>query len=207
MSSRPFIIGLTGGIGSGKSAVTERLAKQGATVFDADLIAREQVEPGMPALAEIVQHFGPQLLDARGALDRAALRAQVFASDQARARLNAIVHPRIHARLHELAHTPGPACVVLAIPLLIESITRYHWLDRILVVDVPRELQIQRSMARDRMDRTSAERMLAAQTSRQQRLAHADDVIINDGPIGNLDAIVARLWPRYLRITSTARPQ
>lgn len=196
----PFRIGLTGGIGSGKSAVTTRFAAHGVPVFDADLIARELVEPRMPALAEIVAQFGAGVLDAQGRLDRAALRARVFADAAQRAQLNAILHPRVQDRLHALARTPGPTYVLLAIPLLTESIPHYRWLDRILVVDVPRALQIQRSMARDRMDRASAERMLAAQSDRLTRLSLADDVISNDGPISALDAIVARLHAHYLTL-------
>ena len=194
---RPFAIGVTGGIGSGKSAVTARFAERGVPVFDADIVARELVEPGEPALAEIVQVFGQQMLDANDRLDRAALRAVVFGDDAARERLNAILHPRVHARLHALAHAPGPALVLLAIPLLAESEGRYDWLDRVLVVDVPREIQIERAMWRDGMDPAAAQRMLAAQTSRHARLALADDVIANDGPIELLDDIVARLHARY----------
>lgn len=202
MKPRPRIIGVTGGIGSGKSAVTARFSERGVPVFDADIIARELVEPGEPALAEIVAVFGQQMLDANDRLDRAALRSIVFGDDAARSRLNAILHPRVHARLHALAHAPGPACVLLAIPLLAESGARYDWLDRVLVVDVPRQVQIERAMWRDGMDRAAAERMLAAQASRATRLAMADDVIANDGPIALLDAIVARLHARYATLST-----
>lgn len=197
----PFVIGVTGGIGSGKSAVTARFSERGVAVFDADIIARELVEPGEPALAEIVRAFGQRMLDAGDRLDRAALRAVVFGDDAARERLNAILHPRVHARLRALAHTPGPALAMLAIPLLAESGGRYDWLDRVLVVDVPREVQIQRAMWRDGMDRAGAERMLAAQAGRAARLALADDVIANDGPIELLDGVVARLHARYAALT------
>ena len=107
------------------------------------------------------------------------------------------LHPAVHARLYALAHRPGPAYVLVAVPLLAEAIENYLWLDRILVVDVPRALQIERAMARDRMDRAAAERLLAAQADRATRLAIADDVITNDGPIEQLDAIVERLHARY----------
>lgn len=193
----PFVIGITGGIGSGKSAVTGKFAARGVPVFDADLVARELVEPGQPALGEIAGAFGTHLLAADGRLDRAALRTAVFGDAAARERLNAILHPRVHARLKALAHAPGPACALVAVPLLAEGIDRYGWLDRILVVDVPREIQIARAMARDGMDRGAAERMLAAQADRAARLAIADDVITNDGPIDALDAIVVRLHARY----------
>lgn len=194
---RPLIIAVTGGIGSGKSAVTDRLSKHGVPVFDADEIARQVVAPGEIALAEIVAIFGPQALRRDGQLDRAALRALVFADDAARKQLNAIVHPRVHARLHTLAHAAGPAYVVLAIPLLVEAVHAYDWLDRTVVVDVPRAVQIERAMARDGMDRNVAERMLSAQATRARRLAVADDVITNDGPIAALDTIVPRLHARY----------
>lgn len=195
--TRPFTIGVTGGIGSGKSAVTARFSEYGIPVFDADIVARELVAPGEPALAEIVATFGQHLLDAHDGLDRAALRAVVFNDKAARETLNTILHPRVHARLQALAHASGPPLVMLAIPLLAESRGRYDWLDRVLVVDVPREVQLQRAMQRDRMDRAVAERMLAAQADRHVRLALADDVIANDGPIELLDGIVARLRARY----------
>lgn len=194
---RPFIIAVTGGIGSGKSAVTDRLDKHGVPVFDADEVARQIVAPGEIALAEIVAVFGPQALRRDGQLDRAALRRLVFADDVARKQLNAIVHPRVHARLRALAHASGPTYVVLAIPLLVEAVQAYDWLDRIVVVDVPRAVQIERAMARDNMDQATAERILAAQTERSKRLAIADDVITNDGPLTALDVIVPRLHAKY----------
>ena len=198
----PYIIGVTGGIGSGKSAVTTRLAGHGVPVFDADHVARQLVEPGELALVQIVAAFGPGMLDTDGRLDRAALRAVVFADGRARERLNAILHPGVHARLRALAQTPGPRYVAVAIPLLAESAQGYDWLDRILVVDVPRAVQIERAMRRDQIDRTAAERILAAQADRAQRLALADDVIANDGPIEHLDGIVARLHARYQALAS-----
>lgn len=203
---KPFIVAVTGGIGSGKSAVTARLAEFGVPVFDADTVARQIVEPGEAALAEIVAAFGPTVLQRDGQLDRAALRRLVFSDDNAREQLNAIVHPRVHTRLRALAHAPGPAYVVVAIPLLAEAAQRYEWLDRVVVVDVPRTIQIERAMARDGMDRAAAERMLAAQAERSTRLALADDVITNDGPIAALDSIVARLHARFLVHTRKSLP-
>lgn len=203
---RPFSIGVTGGIGAGKSAVTERLARLGVPILDADEIAREVVEPGELALTQIVAAFGPGVIGADGRLDRTGLRALVFADENARARLNAIVHPQIHARLQTRAQVPGPVYIAVAIPLLAEALRarndagHYAWLDRILVVDVPREVQLARVMRRDGGDRAAAERLLAAQASREERLALADDVIVNDGPLERLDAIVARLHARYLAL-------
>ena len=196
----PFVIGITGGIGSGKSAVTARFAARGVPVLDADLVTRELVEPGQPALGEIAGAFGVHMIDAGGRLDRAALRAVVFSDEAARRHLNAILHPKVQDRLKTLAQAPGPACTLVAIPLLAEGIDQYAWLDRILVIDVPRSIQIERAMARDGMDRGAAERMLAAQATRATRLAIADDVIANDGPIDTLDGIVARLYARYVAL-------
>ena len=202
----PFAIGLTGGIASGKSAVATLFAARGVVVVDADVAAREVVEPGEPALAEIAQAFGSDVVQADGRLDRASLRRHVFGDDAARRRLEAILHPRIRIRLHEDAARAAGPYVVVAIPLLAEGGGRtvYPWLERILVVDVPRELQVARVMARDGIDAALAERMLAAQASRQARLAIADDVIVNDGAIEALDAHVDALDRRYRALASLA---
>ena len=194
-----FIIGLTGGIASGKSAVTDRFIARGVAVADADVAARAVVEPGQPALAEIVAAFGDGLLQADGRLDRGALRARVFADDVARRRLEAILHPPIRAALRHACEAAAGPYAVVAIPLLVEggARTAYPWLDRILVVDVSAELQRARLMQRDGIDATLAERMLGAQASRRERLAIADDVIVNDGPLQRLDAHVAALDARY----------
>ena len=194
-----FIIALTGGIASGKSAVSDRFAARGVVVADADVAARAAVQPGKPALAEIVAAFGDDLLQSDGRLDRGALRARVFADDDARRRLEAILHPPIRTALrHACAAAAGPYAVV-AIPLLVEGGARaaYPWLDRILVVDVPRAVQRARLMQRDDIDTALAERMLDAQASRRERLAIADDVIVNDGPLERLEAHVAALDARY----------
>jgi dephospho-CoA kinase len=194
-----FIIGLTGGIASGKSAVSDRFLARGLVVADADMAARAVVEPGEPALAEIAAAFGDGLLQPDGRLNRNALRARVFADDDARRRLEAILHPPIRSALRRAcADATGPYAVV-AIPLLAEGGARnaYPWLDRILVVDVPEDLQRARLMRRDGIDATLAERMLAAQAGRRERLAIADDVIVNDGSLERLDAHVAALDARY----------
>ena len=194
-----FAIGLTGGVASGKSAVADLFAKRGIAVVDADVAAREVVAPGQPALAEIAGEFGDDVLQADGQLDRAALRRHVFGDDGARRRLEAILHPRIRVMLHDDAQrAPGPYCIV-AIPVLAEGGGRavYPWLSRILVVDVHRDIQVERVMRRDGIDAVLAERMLAAQASRQARLAIADDVVVNDGALEDLDAHVAALDRRY----------
>jgi dephospho-CoA kinase len=197
-----YSVGLTGGVASGKSAVAERFAARGIAVIDADVAARDVVQPGQPALAEIAATFGSDVLLADGQLDRAALRRHVFGDDDARRRLEAILHPRIRTALHEDAlHAQGPYAIV-AIPLLAEGGGRnaYPWLDRILVVDVHREIQLARVMARDNIDAILAERMVAAQASRQARLAIADDVVVNDSAIDELDAHVDALDRRYRKL-------
>jgi dephospho-CoA kinase len=194
-----FCVGLTGGIASGKSAVAARFAAKGILVADADVAARTVVAPGQPALAEIAATFGDDVLQADGQLDRAALRRHVFDDAPARRRLEAILHPRIRTLMQEqVQHAAGPYAVV-AIPLLAEGggRTAYPWLDRILVVDVAREVQIARVMQRDHIDAVLAERMLAAQATRQARLAIADDVIVNAGTLEALDADVGALDRRY----------
>lgn len=198
----PLKIGITGGIGSGKSAVTERFAALGVPVIDADLVSRELVAPGQPALDEIARRFGGHVIDTQGRLLRPVLREIVFNDEPARQALNDILHPRIHAKLHDDAHAIEHPYALLAIPLLAESRHGYAWLDRVLVVDVPVDVQIERVMRRDGMDRTSAQRLIATQATREERLALADDVIVNDGPLQALDAAVARLHPFYLRLAA-----
>ena len=199
-----YIIGLTGGIASGKSAIEKAFLARGAFVADADLIARDIVEPEQLALAEIVARFGPEVLDADGRLDRAALRVRIFHDDDARRALEAILHPRIRAQLHEQCRAaPGPYAVAM-IPLLAEGggRTHYPWLDRILVVDVPPAKQKSRLMQRDGIDAALADKMIAAQATRAQRLAIADDIVINDGHPDHLHTAVAELDARYRALAS-----
>lgn len=201
-----FIIGLTGGIASGKSAVAALFATRGVVVADADVAAREVVEPGQPALAEVVAAFGAHLLQPDGRLDRGALRARVFADDAERRRLEAILHPPIRAVLREACAAAAGPYAMVAIPLLVEGGARaaYPWLDRILVVDVPRDVQRARLVRRDGIDAALADRMLDAQAGRRERLAIADDVIVNDGPLERLQAHVAALDARYRELADPA---
>ncbi len=195
-----YRIGLTGGVASGKSEVARRFAALGVAVADADTAAREAVAVGSAGLAEVVAAFGAEVLQADGALDRAAMRRHVFANAEARRRLEAIVHPRVRAALLAVCEdAPGPYAIA-DIPLLTEGggRTAYPWLDRILVVDVPEAVQAERVMARDQVDAALARQMIAAQATRAQRLAMADDVIVNDGALDALDAHVAALHRRYL---------
>ena len=201
-----YVIGLTGGVASGKSALERAFAARGIGIADADRVARDIVEPGEPALAEVVARFGAGVLQADGRLDRAALRARVFGNDGERRALEAILHPRIRLRLQAICEEATSPYAIATIPLLTEGGGRqaYPWLARILVVDVPRELQKQRLMQRDGIDAALAERMLDAQASRSERLALADDVVVNDGDIAHLDAAVAELDARYRRLAAAS---
>lgn len=200
-----YFIGLTGGIASGKSALEKAFAKQGVVVADADLLAREVVAPGEPALAAVVERFGRDVLQADGQLDRAALRVRVFgASDQRRA-LEAILHPAIRARLEAICRAaPGPYAIA-TVPLLTEGGGRaaYPWLHRILVVDTPAAVQKARLMQRDGIDATLADQMMAAQASRAERLALADDIVVNDGDLAHLQRAADQLHARYVALASS----
>ena len=198
----PFVVAVTGGVASGKSAVTDAFAARGVVVADADVAARAVVEPGQPALRQIVDTFGATSLAADGRLDRAAMRERVFADPAARTALEGILHPRIRTWLREACEAATGPYVVAAIPLLAEGGGRsaYPWLDRVLVVDVPESVQRQRLMRRDGADDRLAQGMIAAQASRAQRLRMADDVIVNDGPLALLPEVVARLDDRYRRL-------
>jgi dephospho-CoA kinase len=192
-------VGLTGGIGSGKSEVSKRLAALGAVVVDADKAAREVVEPGTPGLARIAEAFGPGVLRADGALDRAKLAEIVFADETARGRLNAIVHPLVHEHMRateEAAVRAGgdEAVIVHDIPLLAEGgEQRREGFDLVIVVDVPPDVQVKRLAARGLPEEQARARM-AAQATRERRLAIADIVIDNSGTLVDLDRRVAEVW-------------
>ncbi|KRA76736.1 dephospho-CoA kinase [Lysobacter sp. Root667] len=194
-----FCVGVTGGVASGKSEVTRRFEALGVIVADADVAARAAVEAGSDGLAEVVSAFGNEVLAPEGGLDRAAMRRRVFADPDARRRLEAIVHPRVRALLRAQCEAAPGAYAIAAIPLLTEGGGReaYPWLQRILLVDVPVEVQRARVMARDRVEAELAERMIAAQATRAERLAIADDVIVNDGPLDALERQIAALDRRY----------
>jgi dephospho-CoA kinase len=205
MSERPhaLVIALTGGIAAGKTAVARRFEGLGIAVHDADVAAREVIEPDTTGLAAVVDAFGVSVLNEGGRLDRPAMRQRVFADPSTRKVLEAIIHPRVRQWLRERALAEcGPYCL-LAIPLLAENIAHYRWVDRVLVVDVPESVQITRLIARDGIDETLARRMLAQQASRAERLALADDVIENSGDESALDRAVAELHQRYLVLAGT----
>lgn len=195
-----FVVGLTGGIASGKSEVTRRFEALGVTVADADLAARAVVAPGSPALALIAERFGASMLLADGTLDRARLRAHVFADAAERKALEAITHPAIRELLRQECEQAESPYAIAAIPLLTEAGGRvaYGWLDRVLVVDAPQSLQLARLMQRDGSDAVLAQQMIDAQASREQRLALADDVVTNDGHPDALQVQVERLHGMYL---------
>ncbi|WP_227368020.1 dephospho-CoA kinase [Halomonas sp. M20] len=196
---RPLTIGITGGIASGKSAVARAFETHGIPWVDADDVAREVVMPGEPALAEITDHFGPDVIDAEGQLSRRTLRAIVFRNETERRWLESVTHPRIRQRLLEHLESmraSGAPYHLLVSPLLFESGQR-ELVDRCLVVDVPENVQIARTMARDESDEVLAKSIVQAQMPRQQRLAMADDVIDNQGDHAALIEQVAKLDARY----------
>lgn len=197
-------VGLTGGIGSGKSEVSRRLAAHGAVVVDADRIAREVVEPGTPGLAALVAEFGPGILRPDGALDRERLAPLVFADEAALKRLNAIVHPLVRERSAQIvAALPDDAVVVHDIPLLVENGLAPGF-DLVVVVDAPEEVQIERLQRHRGMAGADAKARIAAQATREQRRAVADVVIDNSGPLDELDRQVDALWDR---IAAAAPPR
>lgn len=198
-----FVLGLTGGVASGKSEVTRRFEALGITVVDADVASRAAVAIGSPGLAEVVATFGADALAADGSLDRPRMRRRVFTDADARRRLEAIVHPRVRVLLRDgCAAAPGPYAIA-AIPLLAEvGRDAYPWLDRILVVDVPVAVQHARLLLRDGIDARLADGMIAAQAPRTARLAMADDVLVNDGGLAALDAHVRTLDAGYRRLAA-----
>lgn len=199
---KPLRIGLTGGIASGKSTVADMFADLGVPVIDTDIIAREVVRPGEPALAEIREAFGAGVIAADGTLNRPAMRAIVFGDDAARRRLESILHPRIGRATREQAEAAGGDYQVIVVPLLVESSLR-EFVDRVLVVDCDEETQVARLLARDAESADQARRMLAAQSRRAERLAIADDVVGNDGSLDDTREQVLALHRRYLHEAAT----
>jgi len=197
--SRAPCVGLTGGIASGKTTVSNLFAALEVPVLDADLIAREVVAAGTPLRAQLFEHFGPAIRTPGGDLDRAALRRIVFENAALRRELEALLHPAIRARTEQLSAERGGPYQLHVVPLLVESgaADRYA---RVLLVDCPESLQLQRLCTRAGLSESEARAMLAAQASRAARLAEADDVILNDGPPEALPPLVAALHARYLQL-------
>ena len=199
-NERSLVIGLTGGIGSGKTTVADAFQALGVPVIDADRIARELVEPGEPALAEISAIFGSQCLTTEGHLDRVWLRKRVFGDAALRLRLEEILHPRIRRRmLAQIAASRAPYCIAV-IPLLLET-QQTDLVDRILVVDAPESSQIARVTSRDRLPRDSVVAIMQSQADRESRLAVADDIIVNDRGLDALIAQVRVLHQHYMEST------
>ena len=205
--TRPLRIGLTGGIASGKSTVTQRFAELGVPVIDADVASRSVVEPGKPGLAQVVQRFGANVIGADGQLDRPVLRNLIFKDSSLRQALDAILHPLIRAEMElQVAAAQGPY-VVMAIPLLVEGGNARARVDRVLVVDADETLQIQRLQARDGSSPEQARAILASQSSRSARLAEADDVLLNTGSVADLRHAVDRLHEQYLQRAKSSPPR
>lgn len=198
---QPFRIGLTGGIASGKSTVAELFAGLGIPVIDTDVIAREVVHPGRAAYNEIRARFGEDVIDAAGNLNRSIMRKLVFSNDEARLDLEAIVHPRIGAETRRQANVAAGPYQLIVVPLLVGS-PLATFVDRVLVVDCDEELQIQRLLARDTETVAQARKILAAQASRRERLAIADDVIDNNDGIDKTRRQVLELDRRYRRLAN-----
>ncbi len=191
------VIGLTGGIGSGKSAAADRFASHGIDIVDADIASRKVVEPGQPALAEIADHFGHHILLADGQLDRAGLRQRIFSEPDQRHWLQSLLHPKINQYLREHIHNAHSAYVMLVNPLLIET-QQHLWCQRVLVIDAPEALQLSRTMARDNNSQAQVENIMRAQAERQQRLRYADDTIVNDRDLSYLHQQVDKLHEVYM---------
>ncbi|MFF7706047.1 dephospho-CoA kinase [Pseudomonas sp. NPDC007930] len=195
----PWVLGLTGGIGSGKTAAAERFAALGVHVVDADQAARWVVEPGQPALAQLAEHFGPGILTAEGRLDRAALRARIFANAEERRWVEALLHPLIGQAIEQSLASATSPYAIYAAPLLVETGQR-RGARRVLLIDVPEALQLARTQQRDGASEAQVRAILAAQASREQRLAVADDVIVNDRDLAWLQHEVDRLHAFYLSL-------
>ena len=203
MTAEPptFRVALTGGIASGKTTVANLFAELGVPLIDTDAIARQVVEPGQPALAAVVAAFGTGMLDADGRLDRRRMRERIFSDPTAKRRLEAILHPAIRVEMERQSSAAAGPYQVLVIPLLAEGKRRDH-VDRVLLVDVPEELQIQRLTLRDGVTHAQAEASLNAQATRAERLAMADDVVRNTGRVDDLRAAVANLHQKYLALAA-----
>jgi dephospho-CoA kinase len=201
-----WVVGLTGGIGSGKSTVADNFAAQGVPVIDTDAIARDLTAPGGAALDAVRAAFGEAVMQADGTLDRAALRRRVFSDNTSRHRLEAILHPLIRQRVEQALATLTAPYALIVVPLLVETGGYRDVLDRVLVVDCPEDLQIERVMARSGLTRDEVTAILAAQASRAERLAAADDVIVNSASPEVLRTQVAALHRRYLAFSTTPSP-
>tara|TARA_B110000444_G_scaffold259988_1_gene305453 strand:- start:954 stop:1562 length:609 start_codon:yes stop_codon:yes gene_type:complete len=192
-----LIIGVTGGIGCGKTTVTERFAKRGITIVDADIISRIVVEPGTTALNAITNHFGEGLISVDGRLDRAALRQTVFEDKQERNWLESLLHPLINEEILRQLKASTSAYTILVSPLLVET-TQRNICDRILVIDVPESIQLERASSRDNNNPEQIKKIMAAQINRQHRLSKADDIIDNTASLEYLEIEIEKFHQGYL---------
>ncbi|MDN4504383.1 dephospho-CoA kinase [Alteromonadaceae bacterium BrNp21-10] len=192
-----FVVGLTGGIASGKSTVAECFAQLGITIVDADIIAREVVAPGTSGLQNIVKYFGSKILNTDGQLDRAQLRQHIFANDDHKQWLNNLLHPQIRQRMQQQCQQAQSEYVLLVVPLLVEN-NLFDLTQHLLVVDIDEQTQIQRTMTRDGVSSEHVQQILASQASREQRLSVADDIIVNDQSPENLQHQVNKLHQKFL---------
>lgn len=197
-----FVVGLTGGVGSGKSTVADLFVAHGAALVDTDAIAHELTAPAGAAMPALVAAFGPTVVGRNGALDRAVMRRLVFADPAARKKLENILHPMIRQISTERCAQADAPYVILAVPLLVESGGYRERCRRIVVVDCPEVLQIERVMARSALDEAEVQRIMAAQATREARLAVADDVVLNDAGLSELREQVAHLHYKYLQLSS-----
>lgn len=197
-----LVIGLTGGIGSGKSTVADMFAQHGVPIIDADVIAREVIEPDQPALLDIIDHFDTPLLQEDGSINRSKLREIIFTHPEERVWLENLLHPLIRAKIREqIAALNHPYCLVV-IPLLLESKDPYSFIDRILIVDTTEALQLERASKRDNKNIESIQAILNSQMKRADRLARAHDVILNDGGLVDLEQKVDDLHKKYLEMST-----
>lgn len=201
----PFVVGLTGGIGSGKSAAADEFARLGAAVVDTDVIARELTAPGGAAMPQVRALFGDAFVAPSGGMDREAMRRRVFSDPGARRALEGLLHPMIRAESERRIAAARAPYVVHVVPLLVESPDYRSRVDRVLVVDAPEELQVRRVGARSGLAAEEVRGIIASQASRQARLAAADDIIDNAGDLAALRAQVAALHAKYVALARTAR--
>jgi dephospho-CoA kinase len=197
--SKPWILGLTGGIGSGKSAAAQCFVDLGVHLVDADNAARWVVEPGRPALAQIAEHFGAGVLQADGTLNRSALRELIFKDPQQRVWLEGLLHPLIREEIRQYLARAESAYAILVSPLLLET-SQHQMVQRVLVIDVPESVQIERTVMRDKTNEEQVRAILKAQASREERLSRADDVIVNDRDPAWLKSEIERLHHFYLTL-------
>lgn len=198
-ASTPWILGLTGGIGSGKSAAAQCFIDLGVHLVDADNAARWVVEPGRPALAQIAEHFGAGVLQADGRLNRSALRELIFKDPHQRVWLEGLLHPLIREEIRQYLARAESAYAILVSPLLLET-SQHQMVQRVLVIDVPESVQIERTVMRDKTNEEQVRAILKAQASREERLRRADDVILNDRDPAWLKSEVERLHHFYLTL-------